>query len=106
MPRTPTVRFTVSILPWVASFHSMGRVLATSLDFDMEEEEEVAFHELNRCRMMMLCSPVKKHLDPMWQMVKWLQACEEGLGKEEISWWLLLLPLTDGGNMATKELTK
>ena len=55
---------------------------------------------------MMWCSPVKKCLDLMWQTTKWLQACEESLDKEEISWWPLLLPLTDGSDMATRELTK
>ena len=42
----------------------------------------------------------------MWQTTKWLQACEESLDEEEISWWLLLLPLTDGSKTATRELTK
>ena len=54
----------------------------------------------------MLCSPVERCLDPMWQTTKWLQACKESLDEEEISWWPLLLPLTDGSNAATKELVK
>ena len=42
----------------------------------------------------------------MWQATKWLEASGGNLGKEDITWWPLLLPLTDGSNMAAKELTK
>ena len=40
------------------------------------------------------------------QTTKWLQACEESLDEEEISWWPLLLLLTDGSDTATRELAK
>ena len=94
-PMTPTIISAVNIPAQATSSCSADRVLATSLDFHADDDEEETFHESNRCRMMMQCFPVKKHLDPMWQMAKWLQACEEGLDKEKINWWLLLLPLTD-----------
>ena len=55
---------------------------------------------------MMRSSPVRTHLDPMWQMTKWLESCGESLGEEDITWWPLVVPLTDGGTMAAKELTK
>ena len=42
----------------------------------------------------------------MWQTMMWLEACRESLGEEDITWWLLVMPLTDGGTPATKELTK
>ena len=42
----------------------------------------------------------------MWQTTKWLEACRESLGEEDITWWLLVMPLTDGGTAAAKELTK
>ena len=42
----------------------------------------------------------------MWQTTKWLEASEGNLSEEDITWWPLLLPLTDGGNTATKELVK
>ena len=82
----------------------MGGAQAASLDFNADTDEEEAFHESNRC-IMLRCS-VKRCLDPMWQTTKWLQACEESLDEEEISWWPLLLPLADGSDMATRELAK
>ena len=102
--RAPMVQSVVNVLPQAASSHSMGGVQAASLDFDADIDEEEAFHESNRC-IMMWCS-VKRCLDLMWQTTKWLQACEESLDEEEISWWPLLLPLTDGSDMATRELAK
>ena len=42
----------------------------------------------------------------MWQATKWLEASGGNLGKEDITWWLLLLLLTDRSNAATKELAK
>ena len=41
----------------------------------------------------------------MWQTMRWLQDCEVGLDDEELSWWPLVSPLTDGSDDATKELT-
>ena len=102
--RAPTVQSVVNFPPQVASSHSTERAQAASLDFDTDTDEEEAFHESNRCTMMW-CSPVKRCLDLMWQTTKWLQACEESLDEEEISEWLLL-PLTDGSDVATRELAK
>ena len=45
-------------------------------------------------------------IDPMWQTTKWLLNCETSLEEEEISWWLLVSPLTDGSDAATKDLAK
>ena len=42
----------------------------------------------------------------MWQATKWLEASRGNWGEEDITWWPLLLPLTDGSNTATKELAK
>ena len=95
----------VNVPPQAAYSRSMGGAQATSLDFDADTDEEEVFHESNRC-IMMQCSPAKRHLDLMWQTTKWLQACEESLDEEEISWWPLLLPLTDGSDAATRELAK
>ena len=99
------VQSVVNVLPQAASSHSTGGVQATSLDFDTDMDEEEAFHKSNRC-IMMQCSPVKMRLDPMWQTTKWLQACEESLDEEAISWWPLLLPLPDGSDMGIREFTK
>ena len=103
-PKTPAIRCVVNILPQAASAHSTDGVPTASLDHEEEEEEE-AFHKFHQCRMMQ-CSPTSQHMDPMWQTTKWLQVCEEGLDDEEISWWLLVSPLTDGSNMAMKDLAR
>ena len=83
----------------------MWGVQAAALNFNTDTDEEEVFHESNRC-IMVWCSPVKRYLDPMWQTTKWLQDCEESLDEEEISWWPLLLLLSDGSDMATRELAK
>ena len=77
---------------------------ATSLDYKEDSDEESPFHETSRC--IMISSPVGTHLDPLWQTTTWLEACGDSLGEEDITWWLLVMPLTDGGTVATKELAK
>ena len=103
--RTPTIQSVVNVPPWTVSSHSMGGVQATSLDYKEDSNGESPFHEINR-RIMMRSSLVRTCLDPMWQTMKWLEACGESLGEEDITWWLLVMPLTDGGIVAAKELTK
>ena len=46
------------------------------------------------------------HIDPMWRAMKWLLNCETSLEEEEISWWPLVSPITNGSNAATKDLAK
>ena len=51
--------------------------------------------------------PTKNNpIDPMWQTTRWLQDCEEGLDDEELSWWPLLCPFTDGSDAATRGLAQ
>ena len=95
----------MNVPPQLASFCSTGGVQAMSLHFDEDPDDENSFHESSRC-IMMRCSPIMTCLDPMWQTTKWLEASEGNLGEGDITWWPLLLPLTDGSNVATKELTK
>ena len=103
--RTPTVQLVVNVPPQTVSSCSTGGVQAMSLDYKEDSDRGSPFHETSRC-IMMKSSPVEAHLDPMWQMMMWLEACGENLGEEDITWWLLVMPLTDGGTAATKELTK
>ena len=42
----------------------------------------------------------------MWQTMRWLQNCETSLDDEEISWWPLVSPLTDGSDATTKDLAR
>ena len=84
----------------------MNGAPAASLDHnEEEEEEEESFHEFHHHRLMW-CSTICQHVHPMWQTTKWLQICEEGLDDGEISWWLLVSPLTNGSDMAAKDLTR
>ena len=75
------------------------------LDYKEDSDGESPFHETS-IRIMMRSSPVRTRLDPMWQTMKWLEACRESLGEEDITWWPLVVPLTDGGTTTTKELAK
>ena len=75
------------------------------LDHNEEEEEKESFHKFHH-HSMKRCSPISQCIDLMWQTTKWLQTCEEGLDNEEISWWLLVSPLTNGSDVAVKDLTR
>ena len=103
--RTPTIQSVVNVPPQAVSSHSTGGVQATSLDYKEDSDRESSSHETSRC-IMIRSSPVRTHLDLMWQMMKWLEACRESLGEEDIAWWPLVVPLTHGGTMDTKELTR
>ena len=75
------------------------------LNYEEDFDGESPVHEASRC-IMMRSSPVGTRLDPLWQMTTWLEACGDSLGEEDITWWLLVIPLTDSGTAATKELAK
>ena len=101
----PTIQLVVNVPPQAVSSCSMGDTQATSLAYKEDSNGESPFHETSRC-IMMRSSPVRTRLDPLWQMMAWLKACRESLGEEDITWWLLVVPLTDWGTAAAKELTK
>ena len=93
------------LLPQAVSSCFTEGAQAMSLDYKEDSDGESPFHETSR-RIMMRSSPVRTCLDTLWQMMMWLEACGESLGEEDITWWLLVMPLTDGGTAAAKELTK
>ena len=103
--KTPAIKSVVNVLPQAASSHSVDVVPMALLDHNEEEEEEESFHKFHHCRMMW-CSPISQHIDPMCQTTIWLLTCEEGQDDEEISWWLLFSLLTNGSNVAVKDLTR
>ena len=80
----PTVQSVVNVLPQAVSSHSMGGVQATSLDYKEDSNGENPFHETSRC-IMMRSSAVGTCLDPLWQMMTWLEACGNSLGEEDIT---------------------
>ena len=103
--QTPTIQSVVNVPPQAVSSHSTGGAQAMSLDYKEDSDGENPFHETSRC-IMMRSSPGGTHLDPLWQTMMWLEACRDSLGEEEITWWPQVMPLTDGGTAAAKELTK
>ena len=97
--------------------------LAESLDDCGEDNrEEEAFHQFHQRRVQqsgmweeattplhqVMCATPSKScpINSMWQTTKWLLNCEISLEEEEISWWPLVSPLTDGSDAATKDLAK
>ena len=103
--RSPTVQSMVNVPPQVASSHSTGGAQVVSLDFDVDTDEEDTFNETSR-RIMMRCFPIRRCLDSMWQMTKWLQVCKESFDEEDIYWWLLLPLPTDVSDTASKEFAR
>ena len=113
--RTPTIKSVVSVPPRATSSLSTD-------DCEEDDGEEEAFHQFHWQRVQQsilwkeatppLCqvvctSPSKScHINPMWQTTKWLLNCETSLEEEEISWWPLVSPLTDGSDATTRDLTK
>ena len=102
---TPTIQSVVNVPLQAVSSHSTGGAKATSLDYKEDSDGESPFHETSR-HIIMRSSPVGTHLDPLWQTTTWLKACRDSLGEENITWWPLVMPLTDGDTAAAKEFTK
>ena len=105
------------------SCYSMEGAPATSLDnYKEEDEEDKSFHQFHHHRVqqssihkeittplhqVMHASPTKSNpIDPMWQTMRWLQNCKTSLDNQEISWWPLVSPLTDGSIATTKDLAR
>ena len=121
-PRTLAIRSIVNVPPRAASSHLAEEVPAMSLDNCKEEDEDESFHQFHCHRVqqssmhkeittpphqVMCASPTKSNwIDLMWQTMRWLQNCETSLDDEEISWWLLVSPLTNGSDATTKDLTR
>ena len=108
------------MLPRATSSHSAEGAPAMSFDNCEEEDEDESFHQFHSHRkqqssmqitiplhQVMSTTPSKSNqIDPMWQTMRWLQNCETSLDDEEISWWLLVSPLTNGSDATTKDLTR
>ena len=103
--KSPTMQLMVTVLPWTISSHSTGGAQAAALDHAADSDEESPFPKASWCHVMR-GSPKKVQLDPMWEMTKWLEACVETLGEEDVLWWPLVAPLMDAGTPGTRELTK
>ena len=76
-----------------------------SLDYKEDSNGESPFHKTSK-QVMMMSSSVGKCLEPLWQMMMWLEAYGDSLWEEDIVWWPLVVPLTYGGTTVAKELTK
>ena len=71
-----------------------------ALDYVADSNEESPFHHV------MKGSPKKAQPDPMWEVIKWLEAHVETLREEDVPWWPLVVLLTDEGTPSTSELAK
>ena len=87
------------------SFHSTGGAQAMALDHAADSDEESPSPETSQ-HCMMKGFPKKVRPDPMWEAIKWLEACIETLREEDVQWWSLVVLLTDEGAPDTRELTK
>ena len=45
-------------------------------------------------------------IDPHWRATRWLQMAVQGIAKEEVPWYELVIPLTSGAEGATLSLAK
>ena len=99
--------------------------MTTSLDLEEEDDEE-PFYEFNQCRMQQCgvgepseppqrvqlhpqkgvqpCPP--RGLSPEWQTIRWLQQWESEIMDDEVVWWALVDPLTDGLDAIGQALAK
>ena len=91
--------------------------MTASLDLGEDDDEE-PFHEFNQCGMQQCgagepsepprrvqpCS--QKGLSPEWQTIRWLQQCELEIMDDEVVWWALIDPLTDGLDATSQALAK
>ena len=74
--RTPNIQLVVDVPPQPVSSCATGGAQAALLDYEEDSNEESPFHETSR-HIMMKRSLVRTCLDPMWQTMKWLEACRE-----------------------------
>ena len=104
------------------SSSSTEGVATASLDHDDEDMGEVAFHRFHahrvqreapkeksdvpRCRVVQGPHADGGEVDPLWKTTKWLQHCKEQYTDEDLAWWLLFCPLTDGRDEAMLALAQ
>ena len=110
----------MNVLPRAAS--SYQGATTASLDHCGNEEEDGYFH-LFHAHKVQLGTPRKEagtplhqvvqsfpakdgKINPLWQTVKWLKNCEGEYENDELIWWSLVCPLTDGSDTATLGLAQ
>ena len=103
--KSPTVQSKVTIPPRTMSSCSTGGAQAMVLDYTADSDGESPFPETSQHHVMR-GSPKKVWPDPMWEVTKWLEAHVETLKKEDVPWWLLVVPLMDVGAPDTRGLAK
>ena len=102
------------------SSSSTEGVAAASSDHDDKDMGKEAFHRFHTPRVQLEAPKEKSdvppcrvlqgpqadggEVDPLWKTTKWLQCCEEQYTDEDLAWWPLLHPLTDGRDEATLAL--
>ena len=116
--RIPILQSAVKVTSRVTSSYASTRGVAASLDHHSEEEGDHSFHQYHmNClkygspkqevamppHHVVSSSPAQKdcQVDPLWRTRRWLEECKEKFIEEELAWWPLICPLTDGINVAT-----
>ena len=113
-PHTPSVKSAVLVLPRAASSYQGKKGVAASLDYPTWEAGNCPFHQHHSDKMkfggtwqaMALspcqeasCCPSQK-VKPIWRTSRWLEQCKNNVDEEEVEWWQLVHPLTDGSDVA------
>ena len=123
--KTPTLWSVVNMPSGTTSAQADGGAMTASLDLGEEEGKEL-FHEFNQHTMQQcgLGKPSKppqsvqpcpqkgaeqyslRGLSPEWQTIRWLQQCKSEIMDDEVVWWALVNPLTDGSDATSQALAR
>ena len=112
----------VTVPQRVRSSSSTEGAAAASWDHDDENMGEEAFHRFHVHRVQLEAPKEKSDAPPcrvvwgpqadggevdlLWETTKWFQHCEEQYTDEDLAWWPLLHPLTDGRDEAALALAQ
>ena len=91
--------------------------MAASLYYYEEDEGDGSFHQFHACQVQLMrsrreappCWVVHNSpsmIDPFWQTTQYLKSFEEQCEEDEPICWLLICPLTDGGDVAALGLAQ
>ena len=123
--KTPMLQSVINVPSGAALAQADGAAMTASLDLGEEDGKE-PFHEFNQHRMQQCgvgepSEPpqrVQPHLQkgaqqyllrglsPKWQTIRWLQQCEVQIMDDEVVWWALIDPLTDGSDATSQALAR
>ena len=115
--KTPMLQSVINVPSGAALAQADGGAMTASLDLGEEDGEE-PFHEFNQHRMQQcgvgepseppqrVQPHLQRGLSPKWQTIRWLQQCEVQIKDDEVVWWTLIDPLTDGSDATSQALAR